>query len=117
KLTKGTDDFVGIFANLSKAAGTATVEADTKATLVSKNVPLEHMQLATMDRSFLPELVIDVSSPLEDGHHAIEYSWWIDKGTRSSVATGSTALRWGSGDPSPSSHASRSAPRNRSTSK
>jgi MYXO-CTERM domain-containing protein len=87
KLTKGTDDFIGIFANLSKAAGTATVEADTLATLVSKHVPVEHMQLATMDRAFLPELVVDVSSPLDDGRHAIEYSWWIDTGTRSPWST------------------------------
>ena len=83
KLTKGTDDFVGIFANLTKAAGTATAEADTQAVLVSKKVPVDHMQLTTMDRASLPELVVDVSSPLEDGRHAIEYSWWIDAGTRS----------------------------------
>lgn len=87
KLTKGTDDFVGIFATLSKAAGTATVEADTKAVLVSKHVPVEHMQLTTMDRAFLPELVVDASSPLEDGVHTIEYSWWIDQGSRSPWST------------------------------
>lgn len=83
KLSKGTDDYVGIFANLSKAAGTATVEADTKAALVSKHVPADHMQLATMDRASLPELVVDVSSPLDDGRHGVEYSWRIDNGTRS----------------------------------
>lgn len=87
KLSKGTDDYVGIFANLSKAAGTATVEADTKATLVSKHVPVEHMQLATMDRASLPELVVDLSSPLDDGRHGVEYSWWIDNGTRSPWST------------------------------
>lgn len=87
KLTKGTDDYVGIFANLSKTAGAATVEADTKAMLVSKSVPVDHMQLTTMDRAWLPELVVDVSSPLEDGHHAIEYSWWVDNGTRSPWTT------------------------------
>jgi MYXO-CTERM domain-containing protein len=83
KLTKGTDDYVGIFANLSKAAGAATVEADTRAVLVSKSVPAEHMQLSTMDRASLPELVVDASSPLEDGRHVIEYSWWVDNGSRS----------------------------------
>jgi hypothetical protein len=82
KLTKGTDDYIGIFANLSKVAGAATVEADTRAVLVSKTVPVEHMQLATMDRAWLPELVVDASSPLEDGRHAIEYSWRIDEGSR-----------------------------------
>ncbi len=87
KLTKGTDDYVGIFANLAKAAGTATVEADTKATLVSKKVPVEHMGLSTMNDVDLPELTVDVSSPLEAaiprGNQAIEYSWWIDQGVRS----------------------------------
>ncbi len=86
KLTKGTDDFVGIFANLSKVAGAATVEADTTAVLVSKKVPVDHMQLTTMDRASLPELVVDLSSSLDGeshGRHAIEYSWWIDNGSRS----------------------------------
>jgi len=87
KLTKGTDDFVGIFANLSKAAGTATVEADTSATLVAKKVDAAKMQLATMDRAARPELVVDVSSPLDDGKRVIEYSWWIDQGTRSPWST------------------------------
>jgi MYXO-CTERM domain-containing protein len=83
KLTKGTDDYVGIFANLSKTAGMATVEADTQATLVSKHVPVDHMQLTTMDRASLPELVVDATSPLDDGQRAIEYSWRVDNGTRS----------------------------------
>jgi MYXO-CTERM domain-containing protein len=87
KLTKGTDDYVGIFANLSKTAGMATVEADTQAALVSKHVPLDHMQLTTMDRASLPELVVDVGSSLDDGQHAVEYSWRIDSGTRSEWAS------------------------------
>jgi len=87
KLNKGTDAFVGIFANLSKTAGTATVEADTKATLISKRVFVEHMQLTTMDRAFLPELVVDLASTLDDGQRAIEYSWWIDNGSRSAWST------------------------------
>ncbi|MDB5217207.1 MAG: hypothetical protein JWO86_5134 [Myxococcaceae bacterium] len=87
KLTKGTDDYIGIFANLSKTAGAATVEADTHAVLVSKTVPVEHMQLTTMDRAWLPELVVDASSSLDDGRHAIEYSWWVDNGSRSPWTT------------------------------
>lgn len=87
KLTKGTDDYVGIFANLSKAAGTATVEADTKAVLVSKKVDVTKMGLSTMDRASRPELVVDLSSSLDDGRRTIEYSWWIDSGTRSIWST------------------------------
>lgn len=84
KLTKGNDDFLGLFAKLSKTAGTATVEADTMARLVSKTVHPESMQLTTYSHDALPELVVEASSPLEnDGTHAIEYSWAIDRGTRS----------------------------------
>ncbi|AKV02396.1 hypothetical protein AKJ09_09059 [Labilithrix luteola] len=84
KLTKGNDDFLGLFAKLSKTAGTATVEADTFARLVSKTVHPESMQLTTYSRDALPELVVEASSPLEnDGTHAVEYSWAIDRGTRS----------------------------------
>ncbi|MDB4942101.1 MAG: hypothetical protein JWP97_1635 [Labilithrix sp.] len=83
KLTKGTDDFVGIFATMSKTGGAATMEADTQAVLVSKTVPAEHMQLATMDRASLPELTVDLASPQANSEHPVEYAWWIDRGTRS----------------------------------
>jgi hypothetical protein len=84
KLTKGTDDFVGIFANLSKAPGAAGVEADTQAKLVSKSVPADHMQLTTMTRDALPELHVAIGSSLEGaGQGDVEYAWWIDEGTRS----------------------------------
>jgi hypothetical protein len=88
KLTKGSDDFVGIFATLSKATGAANVEADTSAKLVSKTVPASHMQLATMDKELRPELVLDLGSPLDDGTRAVEYTWWIDQGTRAPWQTG-----------------------------
>ena len=38
KLTSGTDDFLAVFANLSKAAGAAHEEADTRAVIVEKIV-------------------------------------------------------------------------------
>lgn len=83
KLTKGQDDFVGIFATMSKAAGTALVESDTQAKLLAKRVWNDHMQAATYDPAMLPELEVELSSSLDDGSRAIEYSWWIDGGTRS----------------------------------
>lgn len=87
KLTKGSDDFVGVFATLAKKESAATVEADTKARLVHKRVWRDHMQAATYRRDKLPELEIELSSSLDDGKHAVEYSWWIDDGTRSPWAT------------------------------
>lgn len=83
RLTKGQDDFVGIFATMSKAAGTALVESDTQAKLLAKRVWKDHMQAATYDPAMLPELEIELSSSLDDGQRAVEYSWWIDGGTRS----------------------------------
>ncbi|HEY8075641.1 MAG TPA: hypothetical protein VIF62_16060, partial [Labilithrix sp.] len=83
KLTKGSDDFVGIFANMNKGAMMATIEADTNATIVSKSVPKDHMQLGTMSRDVLPELVVDVSSSIDGA----EYAWWIDNGTHSAWTT------------------------------
>ena len=83
KLTKGTDDFVGMFATLSQTGMAATMEMDTKAVFVSKKVPVDHMQLTTLDPANLPELVIELSAPNADAQHPAEYAWWIDKGTRS----------------------------------
>ncbi len=87
KLTKGTDDFVGIFATMAKAQGTAMPEADTTAKLLSKKVDKEHMQLSTYSKETLPELVLDLGSSLDDGKRVVEYSWWIDNGTRSPWST------------------------------
>jgi MYXO-CTERM domain-containing protein len=89
KLHKGTDDFVGIFANLSKTTGPATVETETEAKLLGKTVPADHMQLTTMTRAALPSLKVAVSSPQASAEHPVEYSWWIDKGTHSAWAQGS----------------------------
>ncbi len=83
KLTKGTDDFIGVFATLNKKTGTALPESDTRAMLVGKRVWKDHLQASTYDHAMLPELELDLASSLDDGHRAIEYSWWIDGGTRS----------------------------------
>jgi len=56
KLTSGKDDFIGIFANLSKVAGTAHEEAETRATLVEKLVDASAMSLGTADRARFPKL-------------------------------------------------------------
>ena len=41
------------------------------------------MGLANASRDLLPELHLALSSPQEDGTHAVEYAWSIDQGTRS----------------------------------
>ncbi len=83
KLTKDQDDFVGVFATMNKPPQAATPEADVTAKLVDKRVWKDHMSAATFDAAKLPELEIVVSSSLDGGDRPIEYSWWIDNGTRS----------------------------------
>jgi hypothetical protein len=79
KLTSGTDDFVGLFANITKAAMTAHEEADTRATIVEKIVHPDAMGLTAARASF-PTLRVHVD-PIAS--HATEHSWWIDGGTHS----------------------------------
>jgi MYXO-CTERM domain-containing protein len=82
KLTKGTDDYLGIFANLALAQP-ANVEADAQVRIVGKTVHPEAMSLLTARRELLPELHVMFSSPMDNGTHAIEYSWSFDQGARS----------------------------------
>ncbi len=81
KLTKGTDDYIGVFADFSLVTGPATRMADVKAAIVSKKVFPEAMSLATADRAKNPTLHVVLSSSFDDP--TLEYSYAIDKGTRS----------------------------------
>jgi MYXO-CTERM domain-containing protein len=83
KLTKGSDDFLAIFANLALAKGTAVQQADVQARILDKTVHPEAMGLATADRAKLPELHVEFGSSLDNGAHAVEYSYAVDQGTRS----------------------------------
>ena len=83
KLTKGDDAFVGVFGNLkSTVPGGARGATEAMATLSAKRVFADHLQLGTYDRAFLPELEVDLAA----SDDAAEYSWWIDRGTRSAWA-------------------------------
>lgn len=88
KLSKNTDDYVAIFANLGLAKMNALVEADVQARLVGKTVHAEAMAIGTMNRDLAPTLRVLASSSLDDGSRAIEYSWRIDEGTRSAWTAG-----------------------------
>ena len=83
KLTKGTDDYLAIFADLALAAGTAMPELNTEARIVGKTLHPEAMSLETAERAKFPTLHALFSSPDDDGTRAIEYSYWIDEATRS----------------------------------
>jgi len=92
KLTKGQDDFLGIFANLSKSTN-ATVESQTTLALTQKRVNPEAMTLAAFDRAKLPELDVTIGSSLakpkngDEPGTEIEYSYWFDNGFPSAWST------------------------------
>ena len=81
KLTKGTDDYIGLFADFSVVPPGATREADVTATIVDKKVFPEAMTLATADRAKLPMLHVALKSSFDDP--SLEYSYAIDRGTHS----------------------------------
>ncbi|MDB5215703.1 MAG: hypothetical protein JWO86_3630 [Myxococcaceae bacterium] len=83
KLTSGADDFLAVFANLSKAAGAAHEEADTRAVIVEKIVHADSMGL-TADRASFPKLRVHAEGIAT---HATEQSWWVDEGTHSAWTT------------------------------
>ena len=87
KLSKGSDDFLAIFANFQLAKGSALQQADVQAKLVDKVVHPEAMGLSTADRTKLPELHMSFSSSLDNGTHVVEYAYTVDQGTRSAWNT------------------------------
>ena len=84
KLTKGTDDFIGLFGNLVNAT---TGMVRTKLELLSTEVHPEAMSLETADPARFPKLHIALSSPDDNGGDTIEYATWIDEQPRSAWST------------------------------
>ncbi|WP_394841559.1 hypothetical protein LZC95_31350 [Pendulispora brunnea] len=80
KLSKSGDDFVGIFAQLA-VPGVSNAVAETEAHLVERTVHPEAMGLTSLSREKRPTLRVALSSPR--AMSAVEYSWSIDRGTRS----------------------------------
>ncbi len=77
KITSGSDDFLAIFANLTKAAGTAREEADTRATLVEKIVDRDAMGLSSAVRARFPKLRVHAEGIATK---PTEQTWWVDNG-------------------------------------
>jgi hypothetical protein len=78
KLTKGTDDYVALFADLTTATGMIAPQIDTQARIVAQEVHPEALALNTADPSRFPRLRVVLSSPQDDGAGDVEYTWWID---------------------------------------
>ncbi|MDC0681840.1 hypothetical protein [Sorangium atrum] len=80
KLTKGQDNYLGIFAAFGTTAQQRSLRSDTQAELSRKEVRAEGLRLPTMTRDNGPTARLVMSSPLDDGTRAVEYSYRIDSG-------------------------------------
>jgi hypothetical protein len=87
KLTSGTDDFLAIFGNLALAPAGA-IKVRPTATLTSQEVHPEAMALDNYDAAKLPTLHLTFGTePGSGSGGAVEYTYWIDQGTRSLWST------------------------------
>ncbi len=83
KLSKNSDDFLAIFADLALAKQNALQQADVQARILSKTVHPEAMSLTTADRTKQPALDVAFTSSLDNGTNVIEYVYAVDQGTHS----------------------------------
>ena len=83
KLTSGSDDFLGLFANLTKATTAAKEEADTRAEIVAKTVHPDDMGLSAR-RDRFPTLTVHVEGIASK---KTEHTWWVDDGPHAAWTT------------------------------
>lgn len=89
KLTKDSDDFLGIFANLGLAPQTMMMtgqlhtppqKAETTAELVSLDVDPDGLRLETWTPENGPKVRLMLGSDLDDGTQPMEWQWKLDRG-------------------------------------
>jgi hypothetical protein len=78
KLTKGSDDFLALFADMTTSSTLMTMMVHPSATIVGLTVNRDVMSLETANRAEFPTLRVALSAAEDDGTRALEYSWWID---------------------------------------
>ncbi len=80
KLTNGNDNYLGIFATLGIGAPAPFKANTTTLSVVKKNVDPAAFRIASALESNVPAVNIQMSSPLDNGAQAIEYSYRVDRG-------------------------------------
>jgi hypothetical protein len=81
KLTKGTDNFLGIFAGLGIAPSMPTMlKSKTQGLIADRDIKPEGLRLATMTKENDPVIYVRASSSVDDGTHQLEYSYQVDHG-------------------------------------
>ncbi len=87
KLSKGSDDYLAIFADLELAQQNAVQQADVQARILDKKVFADAMTLETVSRAKEPMLHVLFGSSLDNGTRVVEYAYSIDKGSHSEWST------------------------------
>ncbi len=85
KLSKGSDNFIGFFADLVTAP--TGMLKHTQAQIVGTEVHPEAMTLEGADRAKFPKLHVTLGSDQDDGSGKVEYTTWIDDQSRSAWST------------------------------
>jgi hypothetical protein len=82
KLSKGTDNYLGIFAAFGMPAppGPVPPSSKTSAQLLEKKVDKKGLVFETVRDDNAPIASLYVGSSLDDGQHAIEYQYRVDQG-------------------------------------
>lgn len=85
KLTKGTDNYLGIFASLEIAGGASPnppppPPSETSAKLMGKSIDRNGLRFATSKPDNAPKAKLQLGSNLDDGTRTIEFSYRVDKG-------------------------------------
>jgi hypothetical protein len=92
KLSKGNDNYLGIFASLGIAKpmpATNPVKAKTSLEVVDTLVVPDGVRVATMKAENAPAVVVRASSSLASGSASVEYAYRVDKGFWHPWTTGS----------------------------
>ncbi len=80
KLSKGNDNFLGIFATLGIAGAPPPPPVETNGSIVGKEIDPAGLLLATATPDNKPSVRIALSSPEDDGSRAVEYQVRVDGG-------------------------------------
>ncbi|WP_235879705.1 MYXO-CTERM sorting domain-containing protein [Polyangium aurulentum] len=83
RLSKGQDNYLGIFATLGIAPAQPFAPAkavDTDARVISKEIDKAAFRIATARPENAPVVTLQMSSPLDTGAQAVEYSYRVDRG-------------------------------------
>ncbi|HRI71269.1 MAG TPA: hypothetical protein PK156_43850, partial [Polyangium sp.] len=80
KLSKDTDNYLGIFATLGIAGQTPFAPARTTLSTLKKSVDPLAFRIASATADNVPAVNIQMSSPYDNGAQAVEYSYRVDQG-------------------------------------